>query len=84
MVKLRIATDTKQLAFDACLSIFLEIFRQYGEFTMARKKIQAVAYLRTRSAANVADERIRTADKRQRTAIAAYAKAAGVEIVETY
>ena len=49
---------------------------------MARKKIQAVAYLRTSSATNVGPDK--DSDKRQRAAIAAYAKAAGVEIVETY
>ena len=49
---------------------------------MARNKLQAVAYLRTSSAANVGADK--DSDKRQRAAIAAYAKAAGVEIVETY
>ena len=49
---------------------------------MARKKIQAVAYLRTSSATNAGPDK--DSDKRQRAAIAAYAKAAGVEIVETY
>ena len=49
---------------------------------MARKRLQAVAYLRTSSAANVGADK--DSDKRQRAAIAAYAKAAGVEIVETY
>jgi DNA invertase Pin-like site-specific DNA recombinase len=49
---------------------------------MARKKIQAVAYLRTSSATNVGPEK--DSEKRQRAAIAAYAKAAGVEIVETF
>ena len=49
---------------------------------MALKKIQAVAYLRTSSATNVGPEK--DSDKRQRAAIAAYAKAAGVEIVETF
>ena len=48
---------------------------------MATKKIQAVAYLRTSSAANVGPDK--DSDKRQRAAIAAYAKAAGVEIVES-
>jgi DNA invertase Pin-like site-specific DNA recombinase len=50
---------------------------------MARKKIQAVSYLRTSSASNVADEKHpdRDSDKRQRIAIAAYAKRAGIEIV---
>ena len=49
---------------------------------MARYKLQAVAYLRTSSAANVGADK--DSDKRQRQAIAAYAKQAGVEIVETY
>ena len=49
---------------------------------MARKELRAVAYLRTSSAANVGADK--DSDKRQRAAIAAYAKAAGVEIVETY
>ena len=49
---------------------------------MARKKIQAVAYLRTSSAANVGADK--DSDKRQRAAIAAYAKSAGLEIVEEY
>ena len=49
---------------------------------MTRKKIQAVAYLRTSSAANVGPDK--DSDKRQLAAIAAYAKAAGVEIVETF
>ncbi|MEY9594434.1 DNA invertase Pin-like site-specific DNA recombinase [Bradyrhizobium yuanmingense] len=47
---------------------------------MARKRLQAVAYLRTSSAANVdGDSQIR-----QLVAIRAYAKAAGIEIVGTY
>lgn len=43
-------------------------------------KIQAVAYLRTSSAANVGGD----SGERQLVAIRAYAKAAGVEIVDTY
>jgi DNA invertase Pin-like site-specific DNA recombinase len=49
---------------------------------MATKKIQAVAYLRTSSAANVGEGK--DSDKRQLAAIAAYAKTAGVEIVEIF
>jgi len=49
---------------------------------MTRKRLRAVAYLRTSSAANVGTDK--DSDKRQRAAIAAYAKTAGVEIVETY
>ena len=53
---------------------------------MTIKKIQAVSYLRTSSAANVADEKNpdRDSDKRQRAAVAAYAKRAGVQIVDEY
>src|SRR5262245_6024019 len=45
-------------------------------------KLLAVAYLRTSSAANVGADK--DSDKRQQLAIAAWAKAAGVEIVETF
>jgi DNA invertase Pin-like site-specific DNA recombinase len=45
-----------------------------------KAKVQAVAYLRTSSAANVGGDY----GKRQLMAIRAYAKAAGVEIVDTY
>lgn len=49
---------------------------------MARKKIPAIAYLRTSSAANTGEDK--DSAKRQRAAIAAYAKAAKIEIVEEY
>jgi DNA invertase Pin-like site-specific DNA recombinase len=50
---------------------------------MARKElVQAVAYLRTSSAANVGADK--DSEKRQRAAIEAYAKAAGFEIVDSY
>ncbi len=49
---------------------------------MAVNKLQAVAYLRTSSAANAGADK--DSDKRQRAAIAAYAKAAGVQIVDEY
>lgn len=45
-------------------------------------KIEAVAYLRTSSAANVGADK--DSEKRQRQAIEAYAKAAGYELVDTY
>ncbi len=45
-------------------------------------KIQAFAYLRTSSAANVGEDR--DSDKRQAAAISAYAKRAGVEVVDTF
>lgn len=47
---------------------------------MARRRLQAVAYLRTSSAANVDGD----SQTRQLVAIRAYAKAAGIEIVGTY
>ena len=48
----------------------------------AAGKIQAFAYLRTSSAANVGEDR--DSDKRQAAAIEAYAKRAGVAIVDTF
>lgn len=47
-----------------------------------RGKREAVAYLRTSSAANVG--RDKDSETRQRTAVAAYAKAAGYVIVDSY
>jgi DNA invertase Pin-like site-specific DNA recombinase len=50
---------------------------------MARKElIEAVAYLRTSSAANVGADK--DSEKRQRQAIEAYTKAAGYELVDTF
>jgi len=49
---------------------------------MARKPLQAVSYLRTSSASNVGADK--DSDKRQRAAIAAHAKAAGIDIVEEF
>jgi Resolvase, N terminal domain len=46
------------------------------------KRVQAVAYIRTSSAANVGSDK--DSDRRQQLAIKAWAKAAGVEIVETF
>ena len=46
---------------------------------MARKKTPAVAYIRTSSAANVGPDK--DSDKRQREAIAAFARRAGFELV---
>ena len=45
-------------------------------------KVEAVAYLRTSSAANVGADK--DSEKRQRAAIEAYAKANGIEVVETF
>jgi DNA invertase Pin-like site-specific DNA recombinase len=45
-------------------------------------KIRAIAYLRTSSAANVGSDK--DSDKRQRAAIAAFAKARGYQIVEEF
>lgn len=47
-----------------------------------RKLVEAVAYIRTSSATNVGADK--DSDKRQRAAIAAFAKAAGYEIVDEY
>src|SRR5450759_1394079 len=51
---------------------------------MARKKelIEAVAYLRTSSAANVGADK--DSDKRQRAAIEGFAKRAGYDLVDTF
>src|SRR5215207_4877684 len=49
---------------------------------MANKKQQAVAYFRTSSAANVGADK--DSERRQREAVIAYAKAAGVEVVAEF
>src|SRR4029077_18915 len=49
---------------------------------MSRKKIEAVAYLRTSSAANVGADK--DSDKRQRAAIAAFAKANGYGVIDEF
>jgi DNA invertase Pin-like site-specific DNA recombinase len=49
---------------------------------MAKNKKQAVAYIRTSSAANVGPDK--DSDKRQRAAIAAFAKRHGYAIVDEY
>lgn len=49
---------------------------------MAKGSVQAIAYLRTSSASNVGTDK--DSDKRQRVAIAAFAKAAGFEVVAEY
>ena len=49
---------------------------------MAKELNRAVAYLRTSSAANVGADK--DSDKRQRTAIEAFAKSAGFKIVGEY
>lgn len=50
--------------------------------TRAKNKVEAVAYLRTSSAANVGADK--DSDKRQRAAIGAYAKRNGFEIVDEF
>ncbi|MFT2212359.1 recombinase family protein [Rhizobium giardinii] len=50
--------------------------------TAAKTKTKAIAYLRTSSAANVGADR--DSDKRQRAAIAAYARSNGFEIVDEF
>jgi DNA invertase Pin-like site-specific DNA recombinase len=49
---------------------------------MPGRKIQAIAYLRTSSAANVGADR--DSDKRQRAAIASFAKAHGYRVVDEF
>ena len=49
---------------------------------MAGKRIDAIAYLRTSSAANVGSDK--DSDKRQRAAIASFAKAHGYRIVDEF
>ena len=49
---------------------------------MARKKLPALAYLRTSSATSVGTDR--DSDKRQAEAIRSYAARSGFEIVETF
>src|SRR4029079_14474124 len=46
------------------------------------KKVEAVAYIRTSSAANVGADK--DSDKRQRTAIEGYAKRAGYQLVDEF
>jgi DNA invertase Pin-like site-specific DNA recombinase len=52
------------------------------EISMAGKRIDAIAYLRTSSAANVGSDK--DSDKRQRAAIASFAKAHGYRIVDEF
>src|SRR5882724_11822119 len=63
------------------LYCFLKILVQIGIKAMARKGklAKAVAYMRTSSATNVGADK--DSDKRQRAAVAAFAKRAGFEIV---
>jgi hypothetical protein len=49
---------------------------------MAGKRIDAIAYLRTSSAANVGADK--DSDKRQRGAIAAFAKAHGYRLIDEF
>src|SRR5262249_13698565 len=53
-----------------------------GGMSMAGKRIDAIAYLRTSSAANVGSDK--DSDKRQRAAIASFAKAHGYRIVDEF
>ena len=49
---------------------------------MARKQMEAIAYLRTSSAANVGGDK--DSEKRQRAAIEAFAKANGYRLVDSF
>jgi len=55
-----------------------------GKKAMARKRIPAVAYLRTSSATNASIGNDKDSDKRQRAAVTAFAKSAGYEIVDEF
>ena len=49
---------------------------------MSRKRLKAIAYLRTSSATNAGPDK--DSDKRQRAAVAAFAKSAGYDLVAEY
>ena len=51
-----------------------------GKKVMARKQIEAIAYLRTSSAANVGGDK--DSEKRQRAAIEAFARTHGYRLVD--
>src|SRR5262249_32084360 len=53
-----------------------------GKTVFAKGKIPAISYLRTSSAGNVGADK--DSDRRQREAIAAFAKRAGYELVEEF
>jgi DNA invertase Pin-like site-specific DNA recombinase len=66
-----------------CVTISQEIATRTGDIVMRIKGLmKAVAYLRTSSAANVGADK--DSDKRQREAIAGFAKRAGYEILGEY
>jgi len=58
-----------------------ELRRAWTE-EMSKKRVEAVAYLRTSSATNVGPDK--DSDKRQRDAIRAYAQRAGYELVAEF
>ncbi len=76
-----LGTDPYLDQFISPLYCFLKILVQIGIKAMARKGklVKAVAYMRTSSATNVGADK--DSDKRQRAAVAAFAKRAGFEIV---
>ena len=76
-----LGTDPYFDQFKSSLYCFLKILVQIGIKAMARKGklAKAVAYMRTSSATNVGADK--DSDKRQRAAVAAFAKRAGFEIV---
>jgi DNA invertase Pin-like site-specific DNA recombinase len=65
-----------------CCTAFLEERYTSGGLSMSRKTIPAVAYLRTSSATNAGAGK--DSDKRQRAAIAAFAKAHGYLVVAEF
>ena len=64
------------------VSFLLREIEHTALLSMSSKRIAAVAYLRTSSAANVGADK--DSDKRQRATIAAFAKAAGYTIVDEF
>jgi DNA invertase Pin-like site-specific DNA recombinase len=58
--------------------------QQNGVFSMARKKIEAIAYLRTSSTTNASIGNNKDSDKRQRAAVMSFAKSAGYTIVDEF
>jgi len=62
-----------------CCTVFLEEHSTYWDKPMKHKHIGAIAYLRTSSATNAGPDK--DSDKRQRAAIAAFAKSHGYEVV---
>jgi DNA invertase Pin-like site-specific DNA recombinase len=67
------------------LSVFPKKYSEIeAKIVKSKGKVQAVAYLRTSSAANASIGNDKDSDKRQRAAVTGFAKANGYEIVDEY